>query len=151
MVNTITYPTSSGIRPESTSSAAAVKRDCCVYAFHMAPTAWSIPALRKMNPRFSFNERKTTLPIYVGQTSKSVDQRYKDHCNANAFTSTRWGRHHFLPEFGRAFDRSIRKRRAEYAKQREVDMNALTRQEAQYHERHFAQWLRQEGYAVYFA
>lgn len=91
------------------------------------------------------------MPIYVGQTSKSIVQRFNDHCDERAFTSTRWGKHHFLPDFSRAFDRSIRVRRKEYGKEFGVALDRLNRKEAEYHEKCFAYWLRKQGYATYWA
>ena len=132
-------------------SSAVEERDCKVYAIHMKPSAWGIPALRNANPRFDFYRRSTTEPIYVGETRKSIEERYRVHRTEGLRASTKWGRRHFKDSFREAYDRSIRKLRKEYGKERNVDLDALTRPEARYHEKHFALWLRQRGYAVYFA
>ena len=137
--------------PDVPSSAAVEERDCKVYAIHMNPSAWGIPALRNANPRFDFDRRLTTEPLYVGETSKSIEERYRVHRTEGRRASTKWGRRHFKDSFREAYDRSIRKLRKEYGKERNVDLDALTRSEARYHEKHFALWLRQRGYAVYFA
>ena len=132
-------------------SSAVEERNCRVYAFHMNPSAWGIPALRNANPRFAFDRHLTTEPLYVGETSRSIEERYRVHRIEGRRASTRWGRRHFKDSFREAYDRSIRKLRKEYGQERNVDLDALTRSEARYHEKHFALWLRQRGYAVYFA
>ena len=126
-------------------------RNCRVYAFHMNPTAWCRKALRRANPAFDYHARLTTEPLYVGETSKSIEQRFKDHCNPNVFTSTQWGVHHFKSDFHQAFDRAIRTLRKTYGHEFGVNLDALTREEARQHEKGFGLWLRRRGYAVHFA
>ena len=127
-------------------------RECRVYAFHMDPSAWRMRSLRRQNPHIAEGDRLITFPIYVGQTSCSIRNRYDGHCGLLKGKRTVWGLRYFLPTFEGAFDCEIIALRGLYeARHPGVCLDDLTREEAEYHEVGFGRWLRSRGYAVHFA
>lgn len=147
-----THPCTTSVPTHSLGlvSTSIEERDCRVYAFHMNPTAWSRRVMRNNNLGFSRHQQLLTEPLYVGETRKTIEERFHIHQDPSEFTSTLWGKHHFKRDFHLAFDRAIGKLRKEYGREHQVSLDALTRTEARIHEKGFALWLRRRGYAVHF-
>ena len=90
----------------------------------------------------------------MGQTSKSIEDRYHIH-RSNERGSTTWGRKYFLEDFEEAFDADVQGLIAEFQNlkdwQGKLDMVHLTHGQSIILETLFGEWLRDQGYATYFA
>ena len=125
---------------------------CRVYAFHMDPSSWKMRTIRQHNPHVASGDYLITFPIYVGQTVRTIQERYRDHCGLTHGKPSIWGRRRFMPTFHSAFDREIIALMGLYETEHPgVCLDALSGIEAEQHEVGFGRWLRSRGHAVYIA
>ena len=128
--------------------------DSRIYAFIMYSDVWSKGRFRDANPHIGEADRDDALCLYVGQTSKSIEDRYHIH-RSNARGSTTWGREFFLEDFDKAFDADVQGFITEFQNlkdwQGNLDMAHLKHGQSIIFETKFGEWLRDQGYATYFA
>lgn len=128
------------------------RMDCRIYAFILYSEVWSKKRFKEANPHISAKERDHTLCLYVGQTSKSIEERYYIH-KSNGKGSTTWGREFFVEDFSEAFDEDIQALIDEFEStfDGKLDMGHLTYGQSIICESLFGLWLREQGHATYFA
>lgn len=120
-----------------------------VYAFQMSEEVWRDKKFSDENPHISEAERSSTVAFYVGQTSKSREDRYAAHLS-DPKTSSRWGKNYFKSPFTDAYNELNEQLIKEY-----FEDQALSGEEklaygmSLIHEEQLAEFLRRKGYEAY--
>lgn len=116
-----------------------------VYVFEMQPAVWDKKRFAACNDHLDSTHHPTCL--YVGKTSKTPEERYLAHTTPGRKGSTAWGREFFIRPFEKAFRQDLLDRY-------EADgftVEKMKESEAFAAEAHLSEWLRDNGYAAYFA
>lgn len=123
--------------------------DYRVYAFHLDPSVWQDSTFNGLN---TSNEAREVPAFYVGQTSKTIEERYAQHIDASSRLSSKWGKKYFLQPFNEAWSDLVQEMMVEYEEQSGVKLQVgLLHSQSILHELRFTEFLRSEGFGAYSA
>ena len=113
-----------------------------VYAFYMNEEVLDKKKFREANPNY-----QTGQPcVYVGMTGKTIEERYKEHTNPrhkNYKKGSKWMKKHGVRGFSKALAINL-------LSHPNISRETLTFGEALQNEKLYAEWLRSEGYGVWW-
>ncbi|MDG1765446.1 MAG: hypothetical protein P8H98_01510 [Flavobacteriales bacterium] len=120
-----------------------------IYAFEMSPEVWLDKKFESENEHIQKEQQSKTIAFYVGQTSKSIEERYLAHIS-DPKTSSKWGKKYFKSPFSNAFKQLNKQLIQKYFE----DHALLVGEPLSYgmsiiHEEQFTAFLREEGYGAY--
>lgn len=113
-----------------------------VYAFYMNQEVLGKKKFKEANPNY-----QTGQPcIYVGMTGKTIEERYEEHTNPRNKDYTKgskWMKRHGVRGFSEALAIDL-------LNHPNISRETLTFGEALQNEKLYAEWLRSEGYGVWW-
>ncbi len=101
-------------------------KNCSVYVIELRPAVAELPRVRRLNPRRDPSKKC----VYVGQTSKTPEERFQEHLNG--IRASRYVRDYRVRLLPRCYEK----------------LNPMTELESLRRERNLASKLRREGYTV---
>ena len=113
-----------------------------VYAFYLREDVLYKNKFKEANP----NYQKGKPCIYVGMTGKTVEERFDEHTkqeNKNYHKGSKWMKSYALSDFSKAVA-------IELLNHTSISRENLTFGEALQNEKLYAEWLRSEGYGVWW-
>ena len=113
-----------------------------VYAFYMNKSVLSKKKFQEANPSYE----KGKPCIYVGMTGKSIEERYDEHTNPeneNYGKGSKWMKNHAVHGFAEALAIDL-------LSHPNISIEALTFGEALQNEKLYAEWLKSQGYGVWW-
>lgn len=120
-----------------------------IYAFEMSPEVWLDKKFESENEHIQKEQQSKTIAFYVGQTSKSIEERYLAHIS-DPKTSSKWGKKFFKSPFSNAFKPLNKQLIQKYFEDHALPIGEpLSYGMSIIHEEQFTAFLREEGYAAY--
>ena len=113
-----------------------------VYAFYMNKSVLSKKKFQEANP----NYKKGKPCVYVGMTGKSIEERYDEHTNPeneNFNKGSKWMKNHAVHGFVEALAIDL-------LSHPDISRETLTFGEALQNEKLYAEWLKSQGYGVWW-
>ena len=113
-----------------------------VYAFYLKQDVLGKRKFQEANP----NYKKGKPCVYVGMTGKSIEERYYEHTNPeneNYSKGSKWMKNHAVHGFANALA-------IEFLNHPSISRETLTFGEALQNEKLYAEWLKSQGYGVWW-
>ena len=113
-----------------------------VYAFRLSEDVWTNKKFKKGNP----NYKKGKPLIYVGLTGKNINERFEEHTNPNCPTYKKGAKimkKYGVKDFFKADSRDV-------LNNEEIKITNLTYGEALQNEKLYGEWLRRQGFGVWW-
>jgi hypothetical protein len=123
----------------------------CVYVIRLLPGVWLESKFLKQNEwaqEMDEDERMEIPAFYVGQTSKTPDERFKEHVDPDSPRKTSWGCNFFIEPFSKAYQADLLK---QFEQETQKATDELSSIEAVIREYELAEWLRANNFGAYSA
>lgn len=125
--------------------------DCSVYCIKLKSNVWGYNIFKKANKEISKRKKEQVTLIdayYVGQTSNTIEERYKEHRDPRHKNSTTWGKKYFLNPFEEAINFELLQK---FEKETGLSATGLLHGKSVIIEHQFAKWAREKGLGAYCA